>query len=349
MMQLSDHFGSFGYCARGALASALVTVFAFTGTSEAQRDRFCSQTAKTLFAACKASVTDDNLVKKAICTNIADKEQREGCLDELKAEGKEAAQLCQKQRDGRFDACESLGEGRYDPNLDPALFDDPKNPTRPNPYFPLTVGNRWEYRGGNEVNTLEVRDETKLIAGVGCIIVRDKVFKNNDLAENTDDWFCQAKDGNVWYFGEEVKNFESFDGDNPRNPELVKIDGSFKAGRDGDKPGVIFQASPAVGQVYLEEFSLGNAEDVTEILSTSYKFGNNSELDQLVPQQLAELLCFAGDCVVTKNFSLLEPGVFARKYYARGIGSFLEVESEGDVIQLTSCNFDLRCNSLPQP
>jgi len=33
--------------------------------------------------------------------------------------------------------------------------------------------------------------------------------------------------------------------DRPRKPELVSIDGSFKAGREGDKPGIIFSAVPA--------------------------------------------------------------------------------------------------------
>jgi len=45
----------------------------------------------------------------------------------------------------------------------------------------------------------------------------------------------------------------------------------------------------------------------------------------------------------------LEPGDFARKYYARGIGVFLEVESSGKVIQLVNCNFDPRCAALPSP
>jgi hypothetical protein len=58
--------------------------------------------------------------------------------------------------------------------------------------------------------------------------------------------------------------------------------------------------------------------------------------------------------VVTKNFSLLEPGVFARKYYARGVGVILEVEIDpdsGEVVtsQLVDCNFDARCAGLPQP
>jgi len=214
----------------------------------------------------------------------------------------------------------------------------------------LKVGYIWDYAGGNEFNTLEVLNETKLIDEVTCIVVRDQVFKDGDLAEDTDDWYAPAKDGNTWYCGEEVKDFESFDGDKPRTPELISIDGSFKAGRDGDKPGIIFQASPAVGQVYLEEFSLGNAEDVTEVLSTTYKFGSDPDLDQLVPKKLADRFCSAGDCVVTKNFSLLEPGIFARKYYARGIGVFLEVKPDtNEVVQLVNCNFSNKCKNLPQP
>ncbi len=214
----------------------------------------------------------------------------------------------------------------------------------------MKVGYIWDYAGGNEFNTLEVLNETKLIDEVTCIVVRDQVFKDGDLAEDTDDWYAPAKDGNTWYCGEEVKDFESFDGDKPRTPELISIDGSFKAGRDGDKPGIIFQASPAVGQVYLEEFSLGNAEDVTEVLSTTYKFGSDPDLDQLVPKKLADRFCSAGDCVVTKNFSLLEPGIFARKYYARGIGVFLEVKPDtNEVVQLVNCNFSNKCKNLPQP
>ena len=66
-----------------------------------------------------------------------------------------------------------------------------------------------------------------------------------------------------------------------------------------------------------------------------------------MPPDLAALFCAAGDCVVTKNFSLLEPGIFARKYYARDIGVFLEVEpDEQKAVRLVSCNFDARCASL---
>ncbi len=313
-----------------------------------ERGRFCSKTASLLFHACLSEIKDDLFVAAAICINVSDKEEREECNDEAKEAKQEGKQLCRDQRAGRRDACDLLGEGRYDPDFEPALFDDPRNPSAPNPFFPLEIGNVWEF-GGAEAIHLEVLDETKLVDGVHCLVVRDQVTEDGDLVEDTDDWFAAAKDGAVWYCGEEVKDFESTDGDDPRLPELVSIDGSFKAGRDGDKPGIIFPASPTPGDFHVEEFSLGNAEDVTEVLSTDYSFGSDPELDRFVPEELAERFC-DDDCVVTRNGSLLEPGIFARKYYASGIGVFLEVNPDtGEVVQLTDCNFDPRCDDLPEP
>src|SRR5262249_46931429 len=300
-------------------------------------------TARTLFAACTAEVSSASPGSKAGCLNIAADDRRAACVAGMKAARDEGPTLWRGQGDGPLRAGRRAGEGGHDPPLDPARFDHPRSPTNPNPYFPLAVGDRWEYRSAHEVNTVEIVNETKLISGVGCVVARDLVMRDGDLTEATDDWYASAKDGNVWYCGEEVKDFESFAGDDPRRPELVEIGGSFKAGRNGARPGIIFLASPTPGAVYLEEASLANAEDVTVVLSTTFAFGNDPELDQLVPQQLAERFC-AGDCVVTKNFSLLKPGIFARKYYARGIGVFLEVEpDENNVSQLVSCNFDPRC------
>jgi hypothetical protein len=218
----------------------------------------------------------------------------------------------------------------------------------PNRYFPLGIGSRWEYRSADETNVVRVLDRTKLIDDVRCIVVRDEVFVDGVITEGTNDWFAQAKDGTVWYCGEETAEFETFEGDDPKKEELVNDDGSFKAGRDGDKPGIIFLANPAPGQFYIEESSLGNAEDATQILSISYSFGKNPTLDKLVPAKLAQLLC-KNDCVVTKNISPLEPGVVERKYYAPGIGVFLETAPQtGEVSRLVKCNVDPRCAQLPQ-
>lgn len=334
--------------ARLALGFVVVMYGAFTGGSGAQTGAYCTQTADTLLDACRASVMDDGAVGKAVCINITDPKALNTCLDGLVDSQDEANRLCEGQHDTRLAACGVLGEDRYDPDFRPARFDNPRRPSNPNPYFPLGVGKHWEYRSATQVNTVDVVNETKLIAGVNCIVFRDLVFEGGLIHEATDDWYVPAKDGSVWYFGEEVKDFEAFKGDNPLRPELVSIDGSFKAGRDGDKPGIIALASPRVGDVYLEEFSLGNAEDVTEILSTTYSYGHDRVLDEGVPRELAQRFC-AGNCVVTKNYSLLEPGLFARKYYARGVGTIIEVENTGEVVQLVNCNFDRRCANLPTP
>lgn len=330
--------------------AAILALAPGSARAQGSRGRACTATADALARAWGFEVQDDYWKGMAICTNISEEKERARCFANVIASRVESDKLCRAQSAGRLNACSVLGEAPYDPEFDTDSFEqDFTHLMNPNPYFPLSIGAKWEYRGGAEVNTLEVLNQTKLIDDVPCIVVRDLVYDNGELKEATDDWYAQAKDRNVWYCGEEVKNYESFAGDVPQVPELVTIDGSFKAGRNGDKPGIIFQAAPAPGQTYLEEFSLGNAEDVTEVLSATYSYGQDQELDKYVPRQLADIFC-AGNCVVTKNYSLLEPGVFGRKYYARGIGVFLEVNPDtGEIHQLTNCNFDARCNSLPAP
>src|SRR5205085_1766981 len=134
------------------LMLSLMSIRAVAGDDDnVGKGKFCSQTANLLFHACGNEVRNDFLVASAKCTNVSDNEERTQCFADAKDSRLESEQLCREQRSGRLDACKLLGEGRYDPDFDPARFDDPKRPTRPNPYFPLTVGDFWEYRGGDEV------------------------------------------------------------------------------------------------------------------------------------------------------------------------------------------------------
>jgi hypothetical protein len=306
--------------------------------------------------ACGFDLQDNYWVAVAICTNETDPADRKQCLVDAATERSETKASCEEQLAGRLDACAALGEGRYDPPFEPRFFD--KNfahPTNPNRYFPLGIGNRWEYWTGahgvqSETDVVEILSDTKLIDEVNCIVARDLVSEaDGPLIEATDDWFAQAKNGDVWYCGEEAKEYETFEGDRPQNPELVSVDGLFKADVDGAKAGIISKANPVVGETYLEEFSLGNAEDLAQILSKTYQYGEDRELDRHVPRQLAQLLCHH-DCVVTENVSLLEPGVVERKYYAPWIGTFLETNPDsGEVTRLVKCNFNDLCASLPAP
>jgi len=298
--------------------------------------------------ACANEVMDDYWIALANCTNVSNADERTLCQEEARDEWQEARVECAEQLDARLELCEALGEQRYDPDFEPDDFET--DFTNLNPYFPLAPGNRWVYEAEDEMIVVEVLDKTKWIEGVTCIVVNDLVSEagggGGAPIEDTDDWYGQAENGDVYYCGEISRDYETFDGDDPEEPELVEIEGSWKTGRERAKPGILMFASPAVGTVYRQEMSLGNAEDAAEVLSNGYGYGSDPDLDQLVPEDLAELLC-DDDCVVTRDFTPIEPDTEERKYYAPGIGLFLEVNlEEGTTTRLVDCNLGPACAQL---
>jgi len=317
--------------------------------NNSRNPRFCSNTAGVQLAACRNEAMDDFYTENAICIQVPESDERKECFDDAVDSRKEGNQLCKEQYDARVDLCGLIGEERYNPDFDPELFDDDfTSLTNPNPYYPLDIGNAWEYESEDETNTIVVLNETKLVEGVTCIVVNDVVENDEGGKEDTNDWIAHRKDGTQFYCGEESKDFETFPGDIPPVPELVSIEGSFKTGRDGDLPGMLFLFDPVPGTTYRQEYSVGNAEDAATILSTNYSYGSDPDLDEFVPEELADLMCGENsDCVVTGEFTPIEPDVYERKYYARDIGLFLEVNPEEGVInELVSCNFGGKCDEL---
>src|SRR5204863_6765206 len=140
---------------------------------------------------------------------------------------------------------------------------------------------------GLEHDEFAVTHNTRIIAGVTCVEVQDRVFTNGVLTEDTLDWFAQDRAGNVWYFGENTHELE--DG------LISTIDGSFRAGVEGDKPGIIMEASSAIGDFYRQEFSLANAEDFAEVVA----------LDDSVTVPAGSY----AHCLRTRENSPLEPDV----------------------------------------
>ncbi len=59
---------------------------------------------------------------------------------------------------------------------------------------------------------------------------------NGELIEGTFDWHAQDKEGTVWYFGEDTKEYE--------NGKVTSTEGSWEAGVDGAKPAIMMQADP---------------------------------------------------------------------------------------------------------
>src|SRR4029450_3040593 len=93
-----------------------------------------------------------------------------------------------------------------------------------------------------------------------CVEVHDKVTLDGVVTEDTLDWFAQDKAGNVWYFGEESKQID--DG------IIVGIEGSWQAGVDEAKPGIIMKALPKLGDNYRQEYKISDAEDNAEVVAT---------------------------------------------------------------------------------
>ena len=54
----------------------------------------------------------------------------------------------------------------------------------------------------------------KTILGVNAHVVRDTAYENGVLVEDTLDYYAQDKEGNVWYFGEDVLNYRYDDDGN---------------------------------------------------------------------------------------------------------------------------------------
>lgn len=132
-----------------------------------------------------------------------------------------------------------------------------------NRYFPLRPGTRFVYQGTEdgepEKVVTDVTHRHKTILGVKVVVVLDRVFVSGALKEKTLDWYAQDKHGNVWYLGEDSKEYE--DG------KVVSTAGSWEAGKDGARAGIIMLAHPHVGQTYQQEFASGVAEDRAEVLS----------------------------------------------------------------------------------
>ena len=137
-----------------------------------------------------------------------------------------------------------------------------------------------------------------------CIIVRDTGTIGGQVEEDTFDYFAQDKQGNVWYFGEDTTQLQ--DG------VVVGVEGSWRAGVNGAKPGIIMKAKPKVGDEYRQEFALGTAEDMAKVVA----------LDQNVKVPFGSF----SNALKTLEFSGLEPDARENKYYVPSIGNVLTVD-----------------------
>ena len=192
--------------------------------------------------------------------------------------------------------------------LDPADFTSRITNAR----LPFASGSKWVYRevderGMNNRVDVTVTRRTKRVIGIDTRVVHDRATRNGKPLEDTYDLYAQDRDGNVWYFGEDTKEFT--------NGKVTSTEGSWQAGVHGAQPGVIMPARPAVGLHYRQEWYRGHAEDAAEVLSLSAHAS--------VPRGR-----YAG-LLMTRDYTPLEPKADEHKYFAKGIGEVLTVPVSG--------------------
>ncbi len=203
-----------------------------------------------------------------------------------------------------------------EPTFEQATF---TNPTQiDNQYLPLNPNTvqlyQVETEDGVETVVVEVLEETRVVNGVTCVVVRDQVFLDELLIEDTHDWYAQDDEGNVWYMGEDVINYEYDDDDNLIGTDN---DGAWEAGVDGAIAGIIMKATLIVGDSYQQEFYEGEAEDMGKI-------------EALGVQVELEDGSIYNDCLQTLEWDPLQPDDEEYKYYAPDVGLIKEELVDGD-------------------
>src|SRR5207253_316772 len=131
-------------------------------------------------------------------------------------------------------------------------------------------------------------DKTKLIHGVRCTEIDDRLYLKGRLGERTKDWYAQDARGNVWYFGEATAELD-------QRGRVKSREGSWRAGVGGARAGIVMPAQPRIGQSMRQEFYKGHAEDHFQVLSVS------------TPVRVPYIA--SKRALLTKEWTPLEPGV----------------------------------------
>ncbi|MFH8249599.1 hypothetical protein ACH3VR_04435 [Microbacterium sp. B2969] len=207
----------------------------------------------------------------------------------------------------RYDA--PLPTGSDPVQLDPSDF----TTNIDNAYWPMKPGTQWTYRETDPKGDLKVvvtvtSDTKKVADGIEARVVRDSVWRGDQLVEDTFDWYAQDRDGAIWYLGEDTAEFE--------NGQIASREGSFESGVDGALPGIALPADPKPGMRYRQEYYAGQAEDEGAVLG----------IDELVQVPYG---AYTG-ALLTRDTSPIEPDVEELKFYAKGVGPVLTVAVSGE-------------------
>lgn len=186
--------------------------------------------------------------------------------------------------------------------------------TGTNPYFILQPGYQLVFAGvedGEPLNvTVIVSNETKVVGdGIVTRVVEERTVNSEtgDLKEITKDYFAICdKSNSVFYFGEDVNNYE--------NGQIVDHEGSWLHGSDNARAGLIMPGTILLGSRYYQEIAPNVAFDKAEIIS----------INQTVSVPAGSFK----DVIKMTETNDLEPGIQEDNLHAHGIGQVIDNELE---------------------
>jgi hypothetical protein len=158
-------------------------------------------------------------------------------------------------------------------DTEPPSFSDPTAIT--NPLFPAATVTQLVHLGvdGGQPLRVEVTlmPDTRAIEWNGqtvdAVVVQFAAYRERRILEVAYDYFAQADDGSVWYFGELVDNYS--DG------RIANHSGAWLAGEDGP-PGMIMPADPEVGDIFHPENIPGVVFEELIVLETDVRIAGPS-------------------------------------------------------------------------
>ena len=183
-----------------------------------------------------------------------------------------------------------------------------------NPYFVLQPGYQLVFAGvedGEPLNvTVTVSNETKVVGdGIVTRVVEERTVNSEtgDLKEFTRDYFAICEQtNNVFYFGEDVNNYE--------DDELIDHEGSWLHGSDNARAGLMMPGTILLGSRYYQEIAPEVAMDKAEVVSTN--------------QTVSVPAGSFRDVIKMTETNDLEPGIEEANLHAPGIGQVIDNELE---------------------
>lgn len=189
----------------------------------------------------------------------------------------------------------------YNPVINPTDFTTVIDTT----YLKLPIGRELDYKlttaEGSGRDIIKILPNTKQIMGVSVVTYEDTVILNGKTIEHTLDYLAQNKtDGNIWYFGEDVNNYDPKTG-------AVNHDGAWIAGENGALPGLWLKNNPVLGETYRQEYLKGSAEDMRTVISTN--------------DTVQTATATYTNCEQIYDWTVLEPTSHEYKYYCPSVGA----------------------------